>query len=613
MSVRDCQLLEIINADELGHCNRAGCAWIIVRGASVTHQSCRQAFISVLLVAICTGCTPSTPQQDAADLVLHNGDIYTVTAGSAEAVAVSGGKIVFVGDNETAKSYIGPGTEVRDLDNQFLMPGIVDAHVHPLAGALKELFQCNYPFSATPDEIVATLTDCVAQRPNSEWIVGGQWDSGLFERFTIESPRSVLDAVSGDAAVFFSDDSGHNGWANSRALELAGITTDTADPPGGTIGREADGSPNGLLLETAQGLAYKVIPVMSDEQHLQAARWLSKSANSMGIVAMKAAAIEEIEIAAFYAADQSDTLNLHIATSIRTPYGHRTEPLDYDEVDRIRDAYASKNVDTRFVKFFTDGVPTPARTAVMIHPYVADEAHGDNYTGELHLDVDTLTTDLIELDKRGYTVKIHTAGDGSVRAALDAIERTREATGNSEKRHELAHAGYIDEADLPRFAELNAVADFSPVIWHPSPIIDAVIMALGRERGERYWPVRDLLDSGAAVLAGSDWPSAVPDANPWVGIEAFVTRRDPRGDAPGTLWAEQAITLEEAIYIYTVHGARAMLLEERIGSIEAGKDADFIVLERDLFEIPIDEVGETQVAQTWFNGRLVYERGNATD
>ncbi|MCP4302940.1 MAG: amidohydrolase family protein, partial [Gammaproteobacteria bacterium] len=309
------------------------------------------------------------------------------------------------------------------------------------------------------------------------------------------------------------------------------------------------------------------------------------------------------------AADNSDALSVHIATSIRTPYGRRDEPLDYDDIDRIRDTYASDLVDTRFVKVFLDGVPTPARTAAMIAPYVPDEEHGDDFTGgPLHVDKELLARDLIELEQRGYTVKIHTAGDRSVRDALDAIEAAREANGDMGFRHELAHAGYIHDDDLPRFAELNVVADFSPVIWHPSPIIDAVIAAVGEERGEKYWPVRELLDSGAPVLAGSDWPSAVPDANPWVGIEAFVTRRDPRGDAPGELWPEQAITLEEAIEIYTIYGARAMRLGDRIGSIEVGKLADLIVLKRNLFEIPIDDVGDTKVDLTLFGGETVFDR-----
>jgi len=573
-----------------------------------TPPSCGALRCAVLFLIV-AGC--ARPATDPADLVLRGGIVYTVDANlpRAEAIAVVGKNIVFVGSNTEVATYVGEGTKVVDLDGRFVMPGIVDAHVHPLGGAVKELYQCNFPFSATPAEIQATIAACVEAQPDAGWITGGQWDSAFFDRFEMASPRLFLDEVSGDKAIFLSDDSGHNGWANSKALEFAGVTSGTPDPAGGTIGREEGGQPNGVLWETAQGLAYAVIPKYSAEQFVEAARWYSDYANAFGIVAAKAAAIEEDEMAGFQAADRSGDLHVHIATSIRTPYGRRTEPLDYDDIDRIRSRYASEHVDTNFVKIFLDGVPTPARTAAMLSPYVADEAHGDDFDGgPVHVGLETLTRDLIELDRRGYTVKIHTAGDRSVRIALDAIEATRAATGNSDRRHELAHAGYIDPVDLPRFAELNAVADLCPVIWHPSPIIDAVISAVGRERGERYWPVRDLIDAGAPLLAGSDWPSAVPDANPWTGIEAFVTRRDPRGASPGALWPEQAITLEEAVRIYTIDGAQAMKLGDRIGSIEAGKLADFIVLDKDIFTIPIDDVADTAVRQTYFEGELVYER-----
>jgi len=543
-------------------------------------------------------------------LVLRGGIIYTVAADlpGAEAIVVTGKDIVFVGSDEDVEAYIGPQTEVVDLNGRLVLPGFVDAHLHPLGGAVKELYQCNFPFSADPEEIRQTVADCVAERPDAEWITGGQWGSGFFERFEMASPRTFLDEVSDNAAIFLSDDSGHNGWANSKALELAGVTAETPDPTGGTIQHESDGTPNGILLETAQGLVYAVIPKYSDEQFVEAARWFSDYANAFGITAAKAAAIEEDEMAGFVVADESGTLNVHMATSIRTPYGHREEALDYDEIDRIRDTYASEHVHTGFVKIFLDGVPTPARTAAMLDPYLPDEAHGSDFTGgDLHVGLETLAADLVELDRRGYTVKMHAAGDRSVHVGLNAIEVARKSLGNSEKRHELAHAGYIHPDDVSRFAELNVVADLCPILWHPSPIIDAVISAVGKERGEQYWPTRDLLDANAPILAGSDWPSAVPDANPWPGVEAFVTRRDPRGDAEGALWPEQAITLEEAIEIYTIHGARAMKMEDRIGSIEAGKLADFIILERNIFEIPIDEVADTQIRQTYFEGKLVYE------
>jgi len=568
------------------------------------------ALLCAALFLELAGCQQQAVDVEHADLVLRGGVIHTVATNQpmAEAIAVSGSEIVFVGEIDAAAAYVGPQTEVVELEGRLVLPGLGDAHLRPLGGAVKELYQCNFPFSADPDEIRKTIASCVANRPDAEWITGGQWDSGFFERFEMISPRSFLDEVSGDAAIFLSDDSGHNGWANSKALELAGVFAETPNPTGGTIEREADGTPSGILLETAQGLAYAVIPKYSDVQLVEAARWFSDYANAFGITAAKAAAIEEDEMTGFVAADKAGELNVHMATSIRTPYGPRTDPLDYDEIDRIRDTYASEHVHTGFVKIFLDGVPTPARTAAMLDPYLPDEAHGDDFTGgDLHVGLETLAADLVELDKRGYTVKMHAAGDRSVQVGLNAIEVARKSLGNSEKRHELAHAGYIHPEDISRFAELNAVADLCPILWHPSPIIDAVISAVGQERGEQYWPTRDLLDANAPILAGSDWPSAVPDANPWPGVEAFVTRMDPRGDAEGALWPEQAITLEEAIEIYTIHGARAMKMEDRIGSLEVGKLADFIVLERNIFEIPIDEVADTKIRGTYFEGKLVYE------
>lgn len=553
---------------------------------------------------------PADPESFA-DVVFRDGVVHTVNPNQpkAQAIAIADENILFVGSNSEVDMLIGPDTRVVELQGRTVLPGLVDAHVHPIGGALKNLYQCNFPFSANPDEIQSTVAECVSQQPDSVWIIGGQWDSGFFERFDIPSPRALIDAVSGDVAIYLVDDSGHNGWVNSRAMEIAGVTRDTVDPEGGSLGRESDGSPNGLLIETAQALVRDYVTPYTDEQHLAAARYYSNYANAFGLTAAKAAAIREEHMAGFFAADLAGSLNVHMATSIRTPYGRRTEPLDYDEIDRIRDEYATDHIDTRYVKIFLDGVPTPARTAAMLSPYVADEKHGDQFTGgQVHVGLETLTADLNELDQRGYTVKIHTAGDRSVRVALDAIEATRVALGNKDKRHELAHAGYIDPIDLPRFSELNAVADLCPVIWHPSPIIDAVKAAVGDERGERYWPVRDLIDSGAPILAGSDWPSAVPDSNPWSGIEAFVTRRHPQDLADGALWPEQAITVDEAIEIYTLRGARAMQMEDRIGSIEAGKLADLIVLDQNIFEIPVSAIADTQVLQTWFEGKLVYEK-----
>lgn len=574
------------------------------------HPAARRRWVvgATLLLTLASNGPVAAAANAPADVVLTGGRFHTVdpTRPWAEAVAISGGRYVYVGTSRGASAWVGRGTRRIDLHGAFAMPGLTDAHVHPVTGGLTLLYQCNFAFTATPDEVAKTLAGCVAKTPPGTWIRGGQWDSGFFGRFNIESPRKFLDAISDRHPIALDDDSLHNAWVNSAAIRAAKIDVQTPDPAGGKIVRGADGEASGLMLETAARIFRDIVPPFTAEQNEAAVREVVRRANAYGITSMKDAGAYEPHAAAYQAVDRAEGLTLNVAASLRTPYGARTAPLDYAALEAQRDRYRSKHVHTEFVKIFMDGVPTPARTAAMLAPYVADAAHGANFSGEAHLQSDVLARDLTELDRRGFTVKIHTAGDRSVRIALDAIEAARRANGDSGLRHELAHAGFVDPADIPRFAQLHAVADFSPILWYPSPIIAAIASALG-ERGRRYWPTRSLLDAKAPMLVGSDWPAAVPDQNPWTGVEALVTRRDPRGATSGALWPEQAITLEEALRLYTLESAKALRLERQTGSIEVGKSADFIVLDRDLFRVPIDDVGETRVRATWFEGRLVHE------
>jgi predicted amidohydrolase YtcJ len=234
-------------------------------------------------------------------------------------------------------------------------------------------------------------------------------------------------------------------------------------------------------------------------------------------------------------------------------------------------------------------------------------ADGKQVFGDLHVNPDVLATDVVELDRRGYTIKMHAAGDRAIRVGLDAIEAARQANPAGTLRHELAHAGYISPQDLGRFAALDAVAEFSPVIWYPSPIIDAVIEAVG-ERAKHYWPMRSLLATHAPLAAGSDWPSVVPSMDPWGGIQAMVTRSDPYHDSAQQLWPEEAIGLADALRIYTLGGAAALRRAAETGSIVAGKSADFIVLDRNLFQVSPNQISKVKVEMTFFRGRKVYQR-----
>ena len=412
-----------------------------------------------LLVALLFGCAESAPP-DAVDSdvkidrILHTGKIYTGDLGMpwAEAVAIAEGRYVAVGANEEVLILKNETTEVIDLQGAFAMAGINDLHIHPLWGGVKELFECQFAFTADPQDIVAALTKCAEQQPDVAWIRGGQWDSSFFENHKVDSPRGLLDAISDTHAIYLTDDSGHNGWVNSKALELAGISANSTDPEGGYIQRDELGQPNGVLLETATRILDDIVPAPSAEQFVAAAERAADIVTAYGITGMKDAGAFRPAGQAFSSLDRQNKLQMHVAVAQRTSYGKREGPLDFEHLESQRDKFASKNVYTNFVKLFLDGVPTVARTAAMLRPYAADEIHGHEYTGgAMHLTPERLSADLAELDRRGFTVKIHAAGDRSVRAALDAIAAARQLNGRTGLRHEIAHAGYISEEDIPRF------------------------------------------------------------------------------------------------------------------------------------------------------------------
>lgn len=491
------------------------------------------------------------------------------------------------------------------------MPGIVDAHVHPVWGAVEILYRCNFAPDTAPTELQSALQACATGLPEGAWLQGGRWGSDFIARNAIASPRAFLDAAVGGRPVLLTDDSGHNAWANSAALMALGINRETPDPPGGRILRDAGGEPDGILLETAAVSAGAAAPSQTPAELERAVRHALGLLRSFGITAIRDASASPSIVRAWGGVARAEPLGMHVDLALETPHGRREAALGAEVLATFvaaREAEARGTLHLDSVKFYLDGVPTAARSAAMLEPYQPDAAYPEPGTGELHLSATVLAQDLAAIARRGFRAKLHTAGDRAVRVALDAITAAREAPDVPGGVHaELAHAGFIDPQDLPRFAALGAIADLSPVLWFPSPIIDSVRAAVG-ERGSRYWPARSLLDAGARVIAGSDWPSAAASANPWVGIEALVTRADPLGGQPGVLWPEQAVGLDEALRIYTANGAEALGLASETGTLAEGKRSDLIVLERNLFDIPAADIDSTRVLQTWFGGELVFEQ-----
>lgn len=518
----------------------------------------------------------------------------------AEGVAIRDGAIAALGSSDALRRTRGKATQVIDLDGRMVMPGLVDGHCHPTKGAIANLFSCKFEFAATPDDIATAVTEFAARHPDTKTIVGGRWGSAFFDQHDIPSPREWLDRISPDKAVYLRDDSGHNGWANTRALQLVGVVRGTQDPAGGKIVRDRkNGEATGILLEEADSAARRRLPDWSDEQYRLGVREMVRIANGFGITGVVDADASEALLKAYRDADQAGEMSLRVVASISTPYGHRETPLDYDHIESLRDRYASRHVDTRFAKIYLDGVPTAARSAAMLEPYRPDARFSQGYRGLLHVDEETLATDIAGLEARGFTVKLHTAGDRAVRSALNAIEKAHRDSGRRDLRHELAHAGFVDPRDIPRFKDLNVVADLSPYLFYPSPIMTSIRQAIG-DRGERYWPIRDFLEADVSLLAGSDWPAAVASMDPWIGIATMVTRRDPSGQTPGALWPEQSIALEQALRIFTIDGARALRRESETGSLKVGKSADLIVLKDNLFDLTPDRIVETVVEMTLF-------------
>ncbi len=546
-----------------------------------------------------------------ADLILHNAAIYTADDGRsrAEALAVRDGLIVAVGRAIEVEALGGPGTRRIDAQGRHVLPGIIDVHNHHLRGGQADLYELNIRPSMSRDEVVAAVRQKAAQTPRGDWIFGGIWGSHLIGGLYDRSARESLDAAAPDHPVMLRDDSQHNRWLNSRALALAGIGHNTPDPKDGTIVRDpATGDAVGLLLERACGMVEQAvaqsIPDLSD-RNINSCRRAVEILNGYGVTAFQDATTVVPFLKALTRLDARGKLNAWCVASLPAQDTLTGAGVVGDALFALRDQYRSRHVRPDFVKLFMDGVPT-TRTAAMLAPYIAGKAHGCSFCGEGLISKTELARWIDKAERLGLSVKVHCTGDAAVRDTLDAVEMVRTVNGPG-RLHQIAHASFIDPADIPRFRALNVAADLSPIIWYPGPIMDAIRAVVPKDRADRYWPNRDLHEAGALLAAGSDWP-VISNPDPWLGIEGMMTRRDPTGRFEGTLWPEQALDLETVLGIYTINAARAMGLGDVTGSLEPGKSADFIVIDRDLSVTRPEDVADTKVLSTWFEGHCVYEK-----
>jgi predicted amidohydrolase YtcJ len=519
----------------------------------------RRAGFSLTAVLTATVALAQAPQP--ADLILQNGQVYTPN-GFKQAVAIRKGLIAYVGDAAGVAAHRGSATQTIDLQGATVLPGLHDMHVHPGGAGLTNL-QCRFDQGLTSKQVTDAVAACIKKRAKGEWVAGGQWDAASFGK--TPPHRSILDKVSPDNPVTLTDISGHSAWANTKALELAKITKDTPNPPGGIIERDAKGEATGILRESAAGLVRRLVPPPTPEQQVQALDWALNVMLENGITSFTDAGVDESGLRSYATLAEPDC-----------------------------------------VKVVLDGVPTDGHTAAMLDNY--EHSHGSHEPGRekglLMLSPDVVNPLVTRLDAKGLTVKFHAAGDAAVRAGLDAIEAARKANGFSGQLHDVGHNSFVNMDDIRRARAIGATFEMSPYIWYPNPIIPDIRKAVGEERMKRWIPVHDAIAAGALVVPGSDWP-VVPLVNPWIAIETLVTRQAPGGGGEALGVAEK-ITLEQAFAMFTTESAKQMNARGTQGSIEEGLYADLVVIDRNPFQIPVTQIHDTKVKMTIINGAVVY-------
>ncbi|GAA4357814.1 amidohydrolase [Microbacterium rhizosphaerae] len=546
----------------------------------------------------------------SADLILTGAVVRTANRARpvAEAIAFAGGTVLAVGTADDVLAHRGDDTEVRNLAGAAVYPGFVDVHNHHAVAGVTDLFELSFGVALSLDEILELVRERAATLPEDAWITGGSWASTLMDEVNTTAARLRLDEAAGGRPVMLSDDSHHNRWVNTRALRLAGITKEAIPAEGVTLVDAADGEPSGVLLEAAGILVAKAHAEaggLTADQHRRASARGIELLNGYGVTTFQDAAVSLDILRALTSLDDAGELNAWVVSSLTVNdeiFGY--ELVGHELIARGEE-FRSEHHRPDFVKIFLDGVP-PARTALFLDPYLPDDVHGAHFHGTTTMDADELYGWLHAVADRGLGAKVHVTGDGSARVLIDVVERLR-SEGYTDTRFQMAHGQFLAGDDIERMVRLGIAADISPFLWFPGVIPDALASVLG-DRAYRSQPNRTILDAGGLVAGGSDWPVS-ESPNPFEGMQGLVTRADPLGRAPGVLWPEQAITAGEALEVFTINGARAMGLEDVTGSLEPGKSADFVIVDRDFVTGPADAIIDTRVLETWFAGRRVFTAG----
>lgn len=555
----------------------------------------------------------------SADSVYRNGIVATMDAQNTvlQAVAVSNGRITYAGSNEGVQQHIGPRTRVIDLQGRLLMPGLVDAHMHPQSGGAR-LLNCNLNYEKlTVPQFQSRIRSCLDKDRNPKrWLVVVNWFQQGMQPGGVAVSRATLDALRTKRPIIVRSSFGHSVLLNTRGLQLAGVKDDTPDPHGGKIARDARGKATGLLEDAAQDMAMKLLPPLTVAENLAASSRALDAMRKQGITTFLDAYTDPETLAAFATLQRQNKL------TARAHFAVLVEPQQAPDqaVNEIRklagqfDQGATRtepSMQVRHAKLFMDGViAAPALTGSMLTPYFTEKGEpGANAGPDPYFAPPVLQAMLRALAQAHIDPHLHVDGDRAVREALDAIEAVRTTPEGAAMRPALAHNEIVDPQDFNRFAQLDATAVLSFQWAKPAPdTVEALKPYMGPIRYDFVEPQSMLRTAGARIAFGSDWP--VDPLDEWFALQVAVTRAAGPDAGPqyqGRLGTQPGLPRAAALRAMTIEAAYVLRQEQDIGSLEKGKLADMIVLDRNVFDIPPEEIARTRVLQTIVGGKTVYE------
>ena len=560
----------------------------------------------VALLASCPWLNHSQASEGKADVVLQNGKIYTAdpTRSIAQAIAFTGNTIVAVGKDEDMAPLIGAATQTVDLQGKLVLPGIIDTHIHPIFGAVDRLKCSLAGIPARIDALKPVIQACLAKEPGGpdKWFEAVQLDNYGFSATALD-----LDSIESARPLVLEGNDGHTAWVNSRGLELVGIAAAKTDPRGGKIVRDVSGTPSGAFIDNATALVLDRFSEPSVEERAALTAAELKSMSAYGLTSLMDAYVTPAEALVWRRLYDTGKLGMRVRTAI-----YVADPNDDSDEAVAQLVAASKagDVDPDFlragvVKVFADGVMEyPAQTAALLSPYLDADGKPTNNVGELYFDPLRFAQLVAKLDAAGIAVHVHAIGDRAVRESLDAFAFARNANGATDSRHQIAHLQLVDPADFPRFKEFGVIADMQ-LEWAKR---DASLEAptepyLGPNRYRYLYPAGSIHAAGAMIVGGSDWD--VSSYNPFRAMQHAVTRGE-RGMGYEPLNIDERIPIGTAIDAYTINAAFAMKQDVTTGSLEIGKRADLVILDRDILSVDFETIEDTVVLATYLDGCLVY-------